>query len=119
MTPAQEGASDGAHPVHDEDLADIEPLLELLGGDGHRVEETEAPVEKNSEREEEGETGAHVQQDISCESMSQNHHMGPRSLKGRSPDLSSADQLFNVDKVVFQNGLSRENTKLVALPRKA
>lgn len=113
--PAQAGAGDGAHPVHDEDLADVEPLLELLGGDGHRVEETKAPVWKNRKRE----TVPRVQQDISSESMSQNHHMDLRSLKGRSPDLSSADQLFNVDTLVFQNSLSHENTKLAAFPRKA
>ena len=37
-----------AHPVHDEDLVDVEFLLELLGGDGHRVEETETPVDKQT-----------------------------------------------------------------------
>lgn len=42
---------DGPHPVHDEDLADVELVLELLRGNGHRVEETEAPVVKNSETE--------------------------------------------------------------------
>lgn len=67
----------------------------------------------------ERETVARVQQDVSSESMSQNHHMDLRSLKGRSPDLSCADQLFNVDTLAFQNGLSHQNTKLVAFPRKA
>jgi len=38
----------GPHPVHDEDLADVEFVLELLGSDGHRVEETEAPVDKQT-----------------------------------------------------------------------
>ena len=37
-----------AHPVHNEDLVDVEFLLELLGGDGHRVEETETPVDKQT-----------------------------------------------------------------------
>lgn len=41
----------GPHPVHDEDLADVELVLELLGSDGHRVEETEAPVDKQTGRE--------------------------------------------------------------------
>lgn len=54
--PRSEGAGEGAHPVHDEDLADVEPLLELLGGDGHRVEETEAPVWRSSERERDSRT---------------------------------------------------------------
>lgn len=47
--PAHVGTSDAGHsphPVQDEDLADVELLLELLGSNGHRVEETEAPVDK-------------------------------------------------------------------------
>ncbi len=44
------GRAVGPHPVHDEDLADVEFVLELLGSDGHRVEETEAPVEKQAGR---------------------------------------------------------------------
>lgn len=47
--PAHVGTSDagrGPHPVQDEDLADVELMLKLLGSDGHRVEETEAPVDK-------------------------------------------------------------------------
>lgn len=53
--PAHVGTSDaghvvGPHPVHDEDLADVEFVLELLGGDGHRVEETEAPVDKQTRK---------------------------------------------------------------------
>ncbi len=39
-----------AHPVHNEDLADVEFVLELLCSDGHRVEETEAPVDKQKVR---------------------------------------------------------------------
>ena len=39
------------HPVHDEDLADVELVLELLGSNGHRVEETKAPVDKQTGRE--------------------------------------------------------------------
>lgn len=31
------------YPVHNEDLADAELLLELFGGDGHRVEVAETP----------------------------------------------------------------------------
>lgn len=34
------------HPVHNEDFAHVEFLLELLGSDGHRVEEAETPVDK-------------------------------------------------------------------------
>lgn len=45
------GASHGPHPVHDENLADVELVLELLGGNRHRIEETEAPVVENNERE--------------------------------------------------------------------
>lgn len=37
------GVFGGTYPVHNEDLADIEPLLQELGGDGHRVEVTESP----------------------------------------------------------------------------
>lgn len=33
-----------AHPVHDEDPG-VEFALELFGSDGHRVEETEAPMD--------------------------------------------------------------------------
>lgn len=40
----------GPHPVHDEDLADVEFVLELFGSDGNRVEETEAPVDKQTGR---------------------------------------------------------------------
>lgn len=59
------GASHGPHPVHDEDLADVELVLELLGGNRHRVEEAEAPVVENRERERErhacsGHQGLHV-----------------------------------------------------------
>lgn len=38
------------HPVHDEDLADVEFMLKLFGSDGHRVEETEAPMDVKKER---------------------------------------------------------------------
>lgn len=44
------GQVTGPHPVHNEDLADIEFVLELLGSDGYRVEETEAPVDKQKGR---------------------------------------------------------------------
>lgn len=55
FTPVQMGTSDaghvvGPHPVYDEDLADVEFVLELLGSDGHRVEETEAPADKQRGR---------------------------------------------------------------------
>lgn len=55
LIPLHVGTSDtghavGPHPVHDEDLADVEFVLELLGGDGHGVEETEAPVDKQTGR---------------------------------------------------------------------
>lgn len=33
-----------AHPVHDERLAHVQPLLQKLGGDGHGVEVAEAPA---------------------------------------------------------------------------
>lgn len=39
------------HPVHDEDLADVEFVLELFGSNSHRVEETEAPVDKQTGKE--------------------------------------------------------------------
>lgn len=54
------GHAVGPHPVHDEDLADVEFVLELLGSDGHRVEETEAPVDKQRGRK----AAACVYQDI-------------------------------------------------------
>ena len=31
------------HPVHDEDLVDVESLLQQFGGNGHGVEVAEAP----------------------------------------------------------------------------
>ena len=46
MGTSDAGHAVGPHPVHNEDLADVEFVLELLGSDGHRVEETEAPVDK-------------------------------------------------------------------------
>lgn len=33
-----------SYPVNDEDLADTELVLELLGGNGHRIEVTETPT---------------------------------------------------------------------------
>lgn len=36
-----------SHPVHNEDLADAEFVLELLGCDGHGVEEAETPLERH------------------------------------------------------------------------
>lgn len=36
-----------SHPVHNEDLAHSEFLLQQFGGDGDRVEETKAPVHKD------------------------------------------------------------------------
>ena len=46
--------NDGGHamspyPVYNEDLADVEFALELLGSNGHRVKITEAPVDKQEE----------------------------------------------------------------------
>jgi hypothetical protein len=37
-----------SHPVHNEDLADAEFVLELLGCDGHGVEEAETPLERDT-----------------------------------------------------------------------
>lgn len=37
-----------SHPVHNEDLADAEFVLELLGCDGHGVEEAETPLERHT-----------------------------------------------------------------------
>lgn len=53
--PVHVGTSDaghavGPHPVHDENLANIEFVLKLPGSDGHRVEETEAPMDKKTVR---------------------------------------------------------------------
>lgn len=77
------------------------------------------PLSGKTERANERETVARVQQDISSESMSQNHHMDLRSLKGRSPDLSSVDVLFQVYALALQNGPSQENGEVVAFPKKA
>ena len=54
--PIHVGTSDAVHavspyPVHDEDLADVEFVLKLLGSDGHGVEETKAPVDKQTREE--------------------------------------------------------------------
>lgn len=46
------GPAAGSYPVHDEDLAYVEFVLELLGSNGHGVEETEAPVDKRAGRKE-------------------------------------------------------------------
>lgn len=50
METSDAGHAVGPHPVHNEDLADVEFVLELLGSDGHRIEETEAPVDKQTGR---------------------------------------------------------------------
>lgn len=70
----------GPHPVHDEYLADIKLVLKLLGSDGHRVEETETPMDKQTVRK----RSTCVQQDIFTESISLNYHMDLRNLKGSS-----------------------------------
>lgn len=46
MENSDAGHAVGPHPVHDEDLADIQSVLKLLGSNGHRVEETEAPMDR-------------------------------------------------------------------------
>lgn len=70
------GNAVGPHPVHNEDLADAEFLLELLGSDGHRVEETEAPVDKQTGRV----AATCLYHDIFTKLISQNHHMDLRNL---------------------------------------
>lgn len=70
------GHAVGPHPVHDQDLADVEFVLELLGSDGHGVEETEAPVDKQRGRE----AATCFYQDIFTKLISQNHHMDLRNL---------------------------------------
>lgn len=41
--PARRGPGPGTYPVHDEDPAGLALLLQLPAGNGHRVEEAEAP----------------------------------------------------------------------------
>lgn len=46
---SRSGSVGASHPVHDEDLADAELVLQLLGCDGHRVEVTETPERTKQE----------------------------------------------------------------------
>lgn len=63
------------YPIYNQDLADVELMLELLGCDGHRVEVTEAPVDKQT-----GRVAARcVYQNIFSKLISQYHHMDLRS----------------------------------------
>lgn len=63
------------YPVYNQDLADVELMLELLGCDGHGVEVTEAPVDKQT-----GRVAARcVYQNIFSKLISQYHHMDLRS----------------------------------------
>lgn len=76
MGTSDSGRLVGSYPVHNEDLADVEFVLELLGGYGHRVEETEAPVDKQTGRK----AATCVYQDIFNKLISYKHHMDPRNL---------------------------------------
>lgn len=50
MGTSDAGHAVNPHPVHDEDFADVEFVLKLPGSNGHRVEETVAPVDKQARR---------------------------------------------------------------------
>lgn len=63
------------YPVYNQDLADVELMLELLGCDGHRVEVTEAPVDKQTGRV----AATCVYLNIFSKLISQHHHMELRS----------------------------------------
>lgn len=66
----------GPYPVHDEDLADVEFVLKLLCSDSHRVEEAEAPVDKQTGRK----AGTCCYVDIFASLISQMHHGNPWNL---------------------------------------